>query len=119
MSVEAVMEVRSRVREVVAHLRVAEVYPLGSKSRDLHDRYAPTLRRFAAGEDDSMDQVHLALGAMESAAVATSNQTLYAKASWAANCALPLCSASYQELVRRSFMDLMRSMGVRTSEDGR
>jgi hypothetical protein len=56
---------------------------------------------------------------MESAAVATSNQTLYAKASWAANYALPLCSASYQELVRRSFMDLMRSMGVRTSEDGR
>jgi hypothetical protein len=86
----------------------------------LADRYAPTLRRFAAGEDDSMDQVHLALGAMESAAVATSNQTLlYAKAFWAANYALPLCSASYQELVRRSFMDLMRSMGVRTSEDGR
>ena len=65
-----------------------------------------------------MDQVHLALGAMESAAVATSNQTLYAKASWAANYALPLCSVSYQELVRRS-LDLMRSMGVRTSEDGR
>jgi len=45
-----------------------------------------------AATDDSMDQVHLALGAMESAAVATSNQTLYAKASWAANYALPLCS---------------------------
>jgi hypothetical protein len=118
------VELRERVLALVAHIRTEPPPipdgPLAPKVRELLDRYVPVLRRYAAGDCASMDRVHLALEAVETAAAATSNDALFARAASAAKCAWPRCSVDYQEemnwLAVMGFMHFLGSIGA---EDGR
>lgn len=113
---EAMLAVRERVGALVAHLQAegapAAPGPMGDKARDLHERYLPTLRDFAAGRVDylTMDRLHLALEAMTAAAVAISDRALFECAAMAAHDALPLCSPNCRAMVQRSDMSFFQSL---------
>jgi hypothetical protein len=120
------VELRERVLALVAHIRAEPPPipdgPLAPKVRELLDRYLPVLRRYAAGDSDSMDRVHLALEAVGTAAAATANGALFARAAGAAGCAWPRCCADYREEMNRlavmGFMHFLRGTGAEEDGDG-
>lgn len=84
------MELRERILEVVMLLQSEGALTTPRQARDLRDHHLPTLRRFAAGDGMPVDDLHRALWAIGTAALATSDLMLSEKASMAANCALAL-----------------------------
>ena len=119
MSEEAMMKVREHVLEVVAHLRAEGTLAAPAEARALRDLHLPALRRFAAGDAVSTDDLHRAVWGIETAAVAASDRQLAEKAGRAADYALVLCSEGHQEAIRRAVTDAVQSIGVRTGEDAR
>ncbi|TDH57964.1 hypothetical protein E2C06_35110 [Dankookia rubra] len=84
------MELHERILEVVVLLQSEGALTTPRQARDLRDHHLPTLRRFAAGEGMPIADLHRALWAIGTAALATSDLVLSEKASMAANCALTL-----------------------------
>ena len=118
MSAEAMMKVRERVLEVVAHLQADGALAAPAEARALRDLHLPALRRFAAGDAVSTDDLHRAVWGIETAAVAASDRQLAEKAGRAADYALVLCSADHREAVLRTVTDTARSIGARVSDGG-
>jgi hypothetical protein len=114
MSAEAMMKVRERVLEVVAHLQADGALAAPAEARALRDLHLPTLRRFAAGDAMPTDDLHRAAWGIETAAVAASDRELAKKAGWAADYALVLCSEGHREAILRAVTDAVQSIGVRT-----
>jgi hypothetical protein len=90
MSEAAMMRLRERILEVVVLMQAEGALAAPRKARDLRDHHLPTLRRFVAGEGMPTDDLHRALWAIGTAALATSNRELSEKASMAANYVLAL-----------------------------
>jgi rRNA-processing protein FCF1 len=90
MSEAAMMRLRERILEVVVLLQAEGALAAPRKARDLRDHHLPILRRFVAGEGMPTDDLHRALWAIGTVALATSDRELSEKASMAANCALTL-----------------------------
>ena len=118
MSAEALVKVRERVLEAVAPLRAEGALAAPAEARALRDLHLPTLRRFAAGDAMSPDELHRAVWGIETAAVAASDRQLAEKAGRAADYALVLCSADHREAVLRTVTDTARSIGARVGDGG-
>ena len=116
MSAKAMVKVRERVLEVVAHIQAEGALAAPAEARALRDLHLPTLRRFAAGDVMSTDDLHRAVWGIETAAVAALDRELARKAGLAADFALVLCSEGHQEAIRRAVTDAVQSIGVRTGK---
>ena len=114
MSAEAMMKLRERVLEVVAHLHAEGALAAPAEARALRYLHLPALRRFAAGDAMSTDDLHRAVWGIETAAVAASDRELAKKAGSAADFALVLCSEGHLEEIRRAVTDVVQSIGVGT-----
>ena len=75
-----------------------------------------TLSRFAAGYDIPMDDVHMALWGIETAAYFASDEALSLRAREATSDCLPLCSSGYQERLQQVFKNLTRDLNNAATE---
>ena len=113
MKRDLMLTVREKVLEVVAHLQAEGTLAAPDEARARRDHCLPTLRRFAAGDDMSADDLHRAIWSIECAAVVAEDHELAQKAGWASNYALLACSAGHRDMIEGTLRDAVASFNWR------
>src|SRR5690349_17845487 len=101
MKPDLMAKTREQVLAVVAHLQANPA----AAARPAAALHLPMLRRFAAGDGMSTDDLHRALFRVEDEALKASDRALCEKVTWAVHYALLGCSAGHRSRVEGAFRD--------------